>query len=73
MDFATKLRVIRVMLNWHQWQMAEALNVKEKTVSAWETAGRQPHPSTQRLLDIIAERNGLIFNERGYPEYADAK
>lgn len=61
------------MLNWHQWQMAEALNVKEKTVSAWETAERKPHPSVPGFLKILAERHGIIYNERGFPEYANGQ
>lgn len=70
MDFATLLRVTRVMLNWRQSQMAEALGVRVETISAWETTEREPRAPIKRLLKITCERNGIIYNERGYPEYA---
>lgn len=73
MDFATKLRVIRIMLNWRQSQMAEAFGVTKETISLWETGHREPRQFIQRMLNILAERNGIIINERGYPEYAERK
>lgn len=70
MDFATTLRVIRVMLNWRQAHIAEAFSVTPETVSMWETAQREPHITVKRMLIILAERNGVILNQRGFPEYA---
>ena len=73
MDFATTIRILRVMLNWRQSQMAEALNVTTETVSRWETDTYVPHSAIRRFVVIIAERNGVIFNQKGFPEYAHGK
>lgn len=72
-DAATQLRMMRILLNWRQVQMAEALSVSRESVCAWETAHRKMPKMAQRLLAILAERNGIIFNERGYPEYAEVQ
>lgn len=58
------------MLNWRQAHIAEAFSVTPETVSMWETGGREPHVTVQRMLVILAERNGVIFNQKGFPEYA---
>jgi transcriptional regulator with XRE-family HTH domain len=70
LDFATKLRLTRVLLNWRQCKLAREIGVSVATVSAWETGIQEPYIRTQRLLVILAERHGLEINERGYPEYA---
>jgi len=51
--------------------MAEALNVSVQTISAWENEKRRPHPEVPRFLKKIAERNGITWNPRGYPEYVE--
>lgn len=71
LDFATRLRLIRILLNLRQDAMAELLGVKPDTISAWETGIRIPRPPTQRMVTIFAEREGLIFTPKGYPQYAD--
>lgn len=70
LDFACKLRLVRTLLNWRQEGMAESFGVNIDTISAWETGRREPTARKQRLLVILAEREGLCFNERNYPEYA---
>lgn len=69
LDFACKLRLVRTLLNWRQEGMAESFGVNIDTISAWETGRREPSARKQRLLIILGEREGLWFNERGYPEY----
>lgn len=71
LDFALKVRLVRTLLNWRQEGMAEAFGVNIDTISAWETGLREPSAKKQRLLVILGEREGLIFNGRGYPEYAE--
>lgn len=73
LDFACKLRLVRTLLNWRQEGMAESFGVNIDTISAWETGRREPTARKQRLLIILGEREGLIFNGRGYPEYAERK
>lgn len=72
MKFGRILLTIRVMLEWPQWKMAEALSVKVKTISAWENGRREPHPAIPRLLKILAERNGIVYEideDKGYMKY----
>ncbi len=66
-DFATKLRLARVLLNCRQSVFAQALGVAPITMSRWETGTQVPHGTTQRMFVIFAERNGLVFDEKGYP------
>jgi DNA-binding XRE family transcriptional regulator len=70
LDFATKFRLVRTLLNWRQIGMCDIFGVNKDTISAWETGMREPSAKKQRLLTIFAEREGLTWNERGYPEYA---
>ena len=72
-DFATKVRLIRDLLGWRQYRMAEELGVTPQTISDWEMGIREPRGLAKRMLEILAEREGLRFNERGYPEYAGDK
>lgn len=69
-DLATKIRLMRDLLVWKQTRIAEELNVHPNTVSKWEMGVQAPHRKYGRMLVIMAERNGIVFNERGYPEYA---
>lgn len=68
-DFATQLRLTRDLLGWRQYRMAEALGVHANTVSIWEMGAREPHASYPRMLKILAEREGLIYDEEGYPKH----
>lgn len=70
LDFATRLRIIRIMLNRTQSGLAEELAVTRETLCAWETGLRLPRVPMQRMITIHAEREGVVLNERGYPEYA---
>ena len=66
-DFATKVRLTRVLLNRPQFAFARAMGVAPITMSRWETATQVPHRTTQRMFVIFAERNGVVFDDRGYP------
>lgn len=41
MDMGQRLRMLREIKNLSQAQLAQELNVSEKTISAWETGGRE--------------------------------
>ena len=71
LDFATQIRLTRDLLGWRQYRMAEAMGVHPNTISIWEMNLREPHPCYERMLVILAQREGLRFNPRGYPEFAD--
>ena len=66
-DFATKVRLARVLLNYRQSVFAQALGVAPITMSRWETGTQVPHRTTRRMFVIFAERNGIVFDDRGYP------
>ena len=72
-DFATKVRLARVLLNSRQFHFAQALGVAPITMSRWETAAQVPHRTTQRMFVIFAERSGIIFDERGYPSLSPSR
>ena len=66
-DFATKVRLTRVLLNHCQWVFARAMGVAPITMSRWETGTQLPHRTTQQMFVTLAERNGIAFDAHGYP------
>ena len=66
-DFATKVRLTRVLLNSRQWAIAQTMGVAPITMNRWETGAQVPHLTTQRMFVKFAERSGITFDERGYP------
>lgn len=71
LDFATQLRLTRVLLNCRQEYVAELFGVHPDTISAWETGLREPLAKVQRRLRVIGERGGLQYDLKGYPQYAE--
>ena len=71
LTFAVQVRLIRTLLNMRQDEMGRFLGVQKETISAWETGYRTPSAQTKRLIVILAEREGLKLNNRGYPEYKE--
>jgi len=49
-----------------QAQLADALGVRQQTVSEWETGMYRPRGASGRLLTIVAERAGFAY-EAGEP------
>jgi transcriptional regulator with XRE-family HTH domain len=68
-DFATRLRLTRDLLGWRQQRLANLLAVSRETVCRWEMGLQTPRPVYERLLVILAEREGIRFSPKGYPEY----
>jgi DNA-binding transcriptional regulator YiaG len=48
-------------MNLTQEQLAEALGVRQQTVSEWETGAYRPRGASDRLLTIIADRAGYHY------------
>lgn len=69
-SFGLQVRIIRGLLKWDQDRMAECFAVSRETISRWETEFREPRAKTKRLLAIIAERNEIVFDKKGFPERA---
>lgn len=51
-----QIRALRLHLNLTQREMADELEVRQQTISEWETGLHQPHRSTLKMLSMIAER-----------------
>jgi putative transcriptional regulator len=60
---AERVRTVRLRLNMSQNVFAQALNVSDATVKAWEQGRRPPTGPTLRLLELAEE----------YPEVFRAK
>ena len=52
---AGSVRGLRRHMELTQDQLAEALGVRQQTVSEWETGAYQPRGASSRLLSIIAD------------------
>jgi len=55
------VRGLRRHLELTQEQLAEALGVRQQTVSEWETGAYRPRGASGRLLTIVAERAGFRY------------
>lgn len=57
-------------MNLTQREMADELEVRQQTISEWETDAHKPHRSMQKTLSMIAERvefkyeDSLNFSEQ---------
>ena len=65
-----EIRALRLHLNMTQREMADELEVRQQTISEWETGLHQPHRSTLKLLSMIAERADFGYQINAKP--ADA-
>jgi DNA-binding transcriptional regulator YiaG len=68
------IRALREHMNLTQREMADELEVRQQTISEWETDAHKPHRSMQKTLSMIAERvefkyeDSLNFNEQSDTE-----
>jgi DNA-binding transcriptional regulator YiaG len=46
-------------------QLAEALGVRQQTVSEWETGAYQPRGASEKLLTIVADDAGYDYSADG--------
>lgn len=67
LSFGLKVRLARALLHCRQDILAKTLGVSQVTMSRWENGTQIPHRTTQRMFLILAERNGIVFDEEGYP------
>ena len=59
------MRALRVTLGLTQAELAEELNVRQQTVSEWETGVYRPRGTSERLLSVVAERARVRYGEDG--------
>ena len=60
---AEQIRSLRGHLKMTQDGLAEELNVRQQTVSEWETGQYQPRGASEKLLNMIAERAEFQYGE----------
>jgi DNA-binding transcriptional regulator YiaG len=47
--------------------MADELQVRQQTISEWETGVHVPHRSTQKVLSMVAESAGFEYRTSRQP------
>ena len=62
---AQRVRALREHLGLTQQELARELNVRQQTVSEWETRQYRPRGASERLLSMVAERAGFRYDEPG--------
>lgn len=67
---ARRVRALRDHLAVTQEELAAELNVRQQTVSEWETGQYRPRGASERLLTLVAERAEFSYGEPGEQEEA---
>lgn len=65
---ARRIRALREYMGMTQQQMADELEVRQQTISEWETGVHRPHRSTQKTLSMVAERAGFVYQAENTEE-----
>lgn len=65
------VRKLRRRLALTQEQLAAELGVRQQTVSEWETGAYRPRGASERLLEIVAERAGFLYDASERPAEGD--
>ena len=60
---AEQVRALRQHLEMSQQELAQELNVRQQTVSEWETSQYRPRGASERLLSLVAERAAFRYGE----------
>lgn len=58
---ADAVRELREHLGLTQRELADELNIRQQTVSEWETGQYRPRGASERLLSFVAERAGFEY------------
>ena len=58
---ATSVKGLRRHMRLTQDQLAEALGVRQQTVSEWETSLHAPRGASARLLTLVAEQADFAY------------
>ena len=61
------IRALREHMNLTQREMADELEVRQQTISEWETSAHIPHRSMQKTLSMIAERVDFKYEDSLVP------
>ena len=60
---AEQVRALRSHLGLTQAELADELNVRQQTVSEWETGQYRPRGASERMLSVVAERADVPYGE----------
>ncbi|MEX1253778.1 MAG: helix-turn-helix domain-containing protein [Dehalococcoidia bacterium] len=60
---AKRVRALREHLGLTQDELAQELNVRQQTVSEWETGQYRPRGASERVLSLVAERAEFSYDE----------
>ena len=60
---AQQIQALRKHLEMTQEDLADELNVRQQTVSEWETGQYQPRGASEKVLSIVAERATFRYGE----------
>jgi DNA-binding transcriptional regulator YiaG len=71
---AERVRALRRRLSLTQQQLADALGVRQQTVSEWETGIYQPRGASARMLRVVAEHTSATYDAgNNSPQAADSE
>jgi DNA-binding transcriptional regulator YiaG len=59
------VKALRQHLGLTQEELARELNVRQQTVSEWETGQYAPRGASEKLLSMVAERAGFEYDAGG--------
>ncbi len=60
---ARQVHALRRHLGMSQQQLARELNIRQQTVSEWETDQYRPRGASERLLGMVAEQASFRYGE----------
>jgi putative transcriptional regulator len=69
---AERIKALRQHMRMTQQELSEELGTRQQTVSEWETGKYRPRGGMSRLLTLVAERAGFIY-EVGQTESTPAE
>jgi len=72
---AESIRALRRYLGMTQQEFSEELGTRQQTISEWETGKYAPRGGMRRLLTLVAERAGFVYQtekERATPEESES-
>ena len=58
-----RVRALREHLGMTQQELAQELNIRQQTVSEWETGQYRPRGASERLLTLVAERARFAYDQ----------
>ena len=58
-------KAARALLGWTQEDLHQKSKLAKKTIAAFETGDRNPHPSTLAVLRTTLEAAGVVFIDGG--------